>query len=493
MKLKKNIAKAIAVAMILGVSVSSNAFASVGTVWAAGEATAATLTVDYITYTASIAGNGNGYFFLEVLKDEKGEKVAATYCYKAENNAVENIDLSFLKATKEQYIRVYGDKNTTKSEVKVIAAQPGKLKVKYAPTYTTQGALDVWGSFDATEGKSDVTFSDATAGSYIYRPLYAQDFADFTEFDLETSMVAGTTIVLKKAATTTAPAGPEAKVKIAAIPKAPKVKVDYVKGTIKFPKNAEVIVGEAASYTALKETSYTLAELEKELNVTAGEAFSMVVRTAANGKKAASSMTFVNVAAALKAEKVMNENKVTVKIDDKTTATLTWEVTEKGVTFKADGADFQYTLDKKTKTIKTGKEVSLKLTGATEISFALAGVKADAKKDIEGRFASTATDPLTLKPLAKAPEAETDDDGKITISNGDVSMTITPSESANPTLGGDFTKFQYLSGDNWTPLAQNTSLGNAKTVEIRVGTSDDFEPSESIKITTPAQIVKPAE
>ena len=65
--------------------------------------------------------------------------------------------------------------------------------------------------------------------------------------------VAGNTIVIRKKAVIAsgkeAPASAEVKVKIPAIPKAPKVKIDYVKGTINFGKGTQYIKSAAITDT----------------------------------------------------------------------------------------------------------------------------------------------------------------------------------------------------------------------------------------------------
>ena len=68
-----------------------------------------------------------------------------------------------------------------------------------------------------------------------------------------------------------APAGVEVKVKIPAAPKAPKVTIDYAKGTFKLPKNAEaqIIFNEPDTTTRaageLKSTPW------KDLSITTGD------------------------------------------------------------------------------------------------------------------------------------------------------------------------------------------------------------------------------
>ena len=67
--------------------------------------TGASFEIDYESMTGSISSNGDDeFFFLEILKDEKGEKPGTVYCY--EGDEATGIDLSFLKITKPVYLRV---------------------------------------------------------------------------------------------------------------------------------------------------------------------------------------------------------------------------------------------------------------------------------------------------------------------------------------------------------------------------------------------------
>ncbi len=474
MKLKKNIAKAIAVAMILGVSVSSNAFASLAPVMAEETGTttntstdAPLLVIDYYDYTATIYyasedSNGASYFFLDVYKDKEGTKTPTTYCYPireymyevGEGDNVQSypcvtVDLSFLKATKESYIKVRSDISSKASEMKTISAQPGKLKIKYAPKYT-ENKLDTYGSFTVTENKAAVTLTQDNIDNYMYRTMYGSRWYSLDEFDLETSMIAGTTLVVKRAAvdddseakTVGAPAGAEVKVKISAIPKAPKVSIDYVKGMVKFAKNAEYrvvytksTISDETTTTDVDETDWIaaaattmtpeailksvkgIAETDVTNNLASG--FQIIVRTQA-GKKAASAMTFVEVDGQKKAEQTKVDEKlkdeITVALTDSTKATLTWTVGEKDVTFTATGASFQYTIgDGKAKTIKPGKAVKVKLTSATDFKLALAGQKENKKTNTAGYFASSTVTvkvtPVTPTPSASPAPSEGDSTG----------------------------------------------------------------------------------
>ena len=112
---KKFFAKALAFALVMGtVSVyGSGVVAPISIVQAADTA----VKITYADYTAEITpvDGTDKYVFLEVLKDQAGTKVSATYCYPVtDGKAV--VDLSFLKAAKDQYL----EKQKKQSRLKMV-------------------------------------------------------------------------------------------------------------------------------------------------------------------------------------------------------------------------------------------------------------------------------------------------------------------------------------------------------------------------------------
>ncbi len=222
-----------------------------------------TIEVQYDSFEAIISSETktDPYVILEVLKDDSGSKVSGTYTYETNGESEIRVDLSFLKASKPSYLRVHGSSETATSDVKTVNAQPAKISVKY-----TSGQMDATKS-DAenlaaafANGKTKITAADITNNVYQYRPLYATWFEYLSGFDQAVAEVAGTTILVRKAAVDgstdpkdDAPASAEVKVKIAAAPKAPKVTVDYAKGSVKLPKKTEaqlVYAGEGTTVPA---------------------------------------------------------------------------------------------------------------------------------------------------------------------------------------------------------------------------------------------------
>lgn len=252
---KKFFAKALAFAMVMGsVGIHGLAVAPVGIVKAAD---GPIITFDPVTYEATIEVAANvksGYVCLKVLKEDKLDaKVVSESWYPVKTVNSKNVaivDLSFLKAAKPSYIMAVDMLGNKSASVTTIAAQT-KTAIKYDAK--TQSFVD----------KSKAPIADLAG--YEYKTLYGSNWgtidtsgaftpstlATFKTDKLENAVVAGTTLVVRKAASKTAgseaPAGTEVKVKIPAVAKAPKVKVDYVKGVISLPKGVEVCIVDTAT------------------------------------------------------------------------------------------------------------------------------------------------------------------------------------------------------------------------------------------------------
>ena len=268
---KKFFAKALAFAMVMGsVGIHGVAVAPVGIVKAVDEPI---ITFDPVTYEATIevvASVKSGYVCLKVLKEDKLDaKVVSESWYPVKtvnNKDVAIVDLSFLKAAKPSYIMAVDMLGNKSASVTTIAAQT-KTAIKYDAK--TKSFVD----------KSKAPIDGAELANYEYKTLYGSNWgtivasggvftpstlATFKTDKLENAVVAGTTLVVRKAANNTAgseaPAGTEVKVKIPAVAKAPKVKVDYVKGVISLPKGVEVCIVDTAT-GKLKQGGNPLADL----------------------------------------------------------------------------------------------------------------------------------------------------------------------------------------------------------------------------------------
>ena len=323
---KKFFAKALAFAMVMGsVGIHGVAVAPVGIVKAAGEPT---ITFDPVTYEATIevaAGVKSGYVCLKVLKEDKLDaKVVSESWYPVKtvnNKDVAIVDLSFLKAAKPSYIMAVDMLGNKSTSVTTIAAQT-KTAIKYDAK--TKSFVD----------KSKAPIDGAELANYEYKTLYGSNWgtiaanggaftpstlATFKTDKLENAVVAGTTLVVRKAASKTAgseaPAGTEVKVKIPAVAKAPKVKVDYVKGVISLPKGVEVCIvdtatgklkqggssgadlwGSATGKLTQEQILTALQVAEADTTKTQAMGYTFAIRTAEiKDKKAASKIDFIKI------------------------------------------------------------------------------------------------------------------------------------------------------------------------------------------------------
>ena len=359
---KKFFAKALAFAMVMGsVGIHGVAVAPVGIVKAAGEPT---ITFDPVTYEATIevaAGVKSGYVCLKVLKEDKLDaKVVSESWYPVKtvnNKDVAIVDLSFLKAAKPSYIMAVDMLGNKSASVTTIAAQT-KTAIKYDAK--TQSFVD----------KSKAPIADLAG--YEYKTLYGSNWgtiaasggaftpstlATFKTDKLENAVVAGTTLVVRKAASKTAgseaPAGTEVKVKIPAVAKAPKVKVDYVKGVISLPKGVEVCIvntatgklkqggspaadlwGSATGKLTQEQILTALQVAEADTTKTQAMGYTFAIRTAEiKDKKAASKIDFIKINPAPIISPDTTAKKVQVlKAADGTTKEAVF-----GYTFEADG------------------------------------------------------------------------------------------------------------------------------------------------------------
>ena len=361
---KKFFAKALAFAMVMGsVGIHGVAVAPVGIVKAVGEPT---ITFDPVTYEATIevaAGVKSGYVCLKVLKEDKLDaKVVSESWYPVKTVNGKNVaivDLSFLKAAKPSYIMAVDMLGNKSTSVTTIAAQT-KTAIKYDAK--TKSFVD----------KSKAPIGVAELASYEYKTLYGSNWgtiatsggvftpstlATFKTDKLENAVVAGTTLVVRKAASKTAgseaPAGTEVKVKIPAVAKAPKVKVDYVKGVISLPKGVEVCIvntatgkleqggspaadlwGSATGKLTQEQILTALQVAEADTTKTQAMGYTFAIRTAEiKDKKAASKIDFIKINPAPIISPDTTAKKVQVlKAADGTTKEAVF-----GYTFEADG------------------------------------------------------------------------------------------------------------------------------------------------------------
>lgn len=443
MKFKKFLAAAMTGVMMFGMVATA---APAISAYAEGEAAAKSkysVEVDYENFTATIKDTTAGasaksdiYVVLEVLKDKEGTKVSATHVYPVEEVTVAEgetttkffgavVDLSFLKASKEAYIRVHGDSEKDSSDIVTVSPQAKKVAIKY-----TSGQETLLKALSINKAAP----TEEVLAGYEYRTLYGSNYSDLKDLDKDMVEVAGTTLVVRSKAVTTgektAPAGVEVKVKIPAAPKAPKVTIDYVKGIFKLPKNAEAQIIFNEPDTAARAAGDLTSTSWKDLSITTGDqaqilglfeetkaeamvealtknGFTLVVRTKA-GKKAASNPAIVLVEGVntpvqtpgTEEGSVLDE----VKIGD---AKLTWKVSATDITYTASGSDFEYYDVAKSKwvAIKSTKPVVVKTATSADVKVKVrqAGVKAT--KTTDGKLPSAALEVTVKAYVAPTPEA----------------------------------------------------------------------------------------
>lgn len=200
-----------------------------------------TLSFDYEDLSVTVSSEKDTYIKLEVLKlsGDTIKGVGSFYSYKLENGTI-TIDLSFLSLSKDCMICVRGDSDlmAKRTEPVKIAKQEKKPSIKYGAQEdsTKPGSLSIKNSFM-------LRGADFDPALYQYKPLYGTSWNNMSELPIDTLSIAGTTLMIRKASVETAGsenvAGAEAKVKIAAAPKAPKATVDYKKGVVTIPNKTE--------------------------------------------------------------------------------------------------------------------------------------------------------------------------------------------------------------------------------------------------------------
>ena len=420
MKFKKFLAAAMTGVMMFGMVATA---APAISVYAEGEVAAKSkysVKVDYENFTATIKDTtadvtapSDIYVVLEVVKDKEATKVSSTHVYPVEEVTVMEgetekrffgavVDLSFLKASREAYIRVYGDSEKDSSDIVKVNPQAKKVAIKYT---SGQETLLKALSIDKAAPTEEVL------AGYEYRTLYGSNYSDLKDLDKDMVEVAGTTLVVRSKAVTTgektAPAGVEVKVKIPAAPKAPKVTIDYVKGTFKLPKNAQarIIFNDVTDSAAGGNDTSTLTATEwNDISIASGDqkaildlfdgtkekvdalttnGFTLAVRTKATTKKAASNPAIVlveGVDTPVQTKEGEGEDATLlneVKLGD---AKLTWKTSATGITYTASGADFEYYDSAKSKwvAIKTTKPLTVRTSTSADVKVKVrqAGVKA---------------------------------------------------------------------------------------------------------------------
>ena len=471
MKFKKFLAASMTGLMMFGaVATAAPAIATYAAEEEASTKSTYEIAVDYITFSATISKTAqeDAYIILEVLKENKDDsKVSATYTYpvveldSGKFGAV--VDLSFLKVKNDTYIRVRGNSEEKPTDIKTVSAQQPKFSMKYTPGKKTLAEALV---IDKAAAKAD------DLKKYEYRTMYGSVFEPLNQLDEDPEVntddvfksleIAGTTIIVRRAAVNDAeadtdagtaavvgaPASPEVKVKIAAAPKAPKVTIDYAKGTIKLPKNVQLqLITEkdgAATVTDWVECSATAVDQEKILGMfyKVGDAkigemtasgFTVAVRVKTNGKKADSNPTILTVKGVQTLAQVEDEEgnpTDEVKVGD---ASLKWKATKAGIEYTVVGSPFEYKDGDKWKALKVGT-VTVKgvVTADKQVEVRVAGVKT--VKGKEGTFPSSVAKITVKKYTAPVKSVEVKLSATSVAVNGKVTATVTVKDESDNTV-----------------------------------------------------------
>ncbi len=526
---KKFFAKALAFAMATGLMATAAPIgaAAPAVVAQAAEIEAPSVDVDYENFVLKVTVTANDKFLqLEVLKDEAGSKVSATYVYTVSAAGETVIDLSFLKPSKAQYLRVSTKQSGgwSKSKKVTVNPQPGKLSAKYkASESTAEGRLNL------TINKKAVT----DLSKLEYRGLYGSEFidvatttpaaTDLTIGKLDLLAVTGTTLVMRaKAVNETAadkvkdnaPAGAEVKVKIPAMAKAPKVSLDYVKGLISLPKGVEIskdgTTWKDIGDSAVKWPAATLFEKAGNTPASgstaaadAAKGFSVLVRTAKTKKKAASNFTIftvpgapaVSVTGSTEASgiypatdkavvEILKEAGGTDKLDGKVTIEKTAYEAGKGESFKfkVEGASFDFSMDegKTWKTIKDGKDfVVYGDKDVQTLQVRRSGIKA---KNAADSVMASAEVKFSIPKKTEAPKVSPD---TTATAGGSATVVLTrdTDKSAKVTVNGSGYKWFYLEGSKWEELATKVFSVKEKFSLTVYAVKDGELASDAVTIT----------
>jgi len=407
--------------------------------------------VNYSNYTLEITPSCvDSFVFVEVLKKKNDTKAGTIYTYSWSEMSDYNeniiVDLSFLKVNKESYLRVWGDRCSGKLDI-TVNPQPAKEKLKYNaaaafPEWKLNDSENYYEKFVSDSFQKSLkkyyknSFGILSDAEYEIKGLYSSEWKDLfprteneTEEDqyimnwdsLASLKVAGTTVILRQKAVKQeyegtenedgyfefsydregnkqiveegAPAGVEVKIKIPTSPKAPKVTIDYAKGTVKFPKNAQygivfndryvqyVDIAAGGVLTPRKILEQIADKLELKDNLLENymertnfiesklkRGFRLIVRTN-DSKKGVSNAAFVDV----KASPVIIDDRWGKLFDGNGKEIATYEFDQvKGATLTFSSGTFEYEDGGKWKKLTSGKSIKGK---TSELTVRLAGIK----------------------------------------------------------------------------------------------------------------------
>lgn len=470
-----------------------------------GETAETKVDIAYDTFTATITGDADAkYAFLEVWKfGTKGatnfdettsskDKLSNTYSYEMTNGTV-TVDLSFLKATTVQGIKVFTDKNTEKVK-KVVAAQPGKLSgLKY------NSATKTFDISKAKEGGTALTAETFKETLYEYRGQYGAKWTPLEELATTDHISAGSTIIIrKKAIPETTPAGPEAKVKIAAAAKAPKISVDYVKGTVKFSDKMKY-AGNGQDYKAGTKDPMTLENLRSTLgNASADAELVVFARTAGDSSKGKPDSNVACVV--IPAEVKMTDADGTITVDGSADDKVAYKKSTAGSGTKAKevyefsvsgDAAFEFSTvapakdaDRKWKKITSSKPFTVELTDKEQTVYVRRAGKKGKAKDGSDSYFPSAEIPVTVPAKStpsKIKEVNVTSPATVTLAADGSATTLPLTATVTPNDGVTLTDDEKLvtwivksalKNDGITDIKENVSIATGDVLTIAADSAD---------------------
>jgi len=305
--------------------------------------------INYDEETVTLSAVSGSVYYQVIKADDKTQAKAANWLPVAKDDNAFVIDISALPNNKGSFIAV-GFSAKQDKDCEYIVEIPALVKsVKASLDYMVEDVEAASGSgiyaviskltvTDSTGKKIEWDAADSTCKlSEVVKLGWKrgangdwQDDAAFTTFQWEMMKSSNTTLYLRAEEVDVDGANglddtrysKEVKVKIPKTAKAPKIKVDYKKGTVAIKSGMEIKVGGKWVAIAVKDgaatnetdpfaktikkgvSSLTLDQLKEKIGFENGEAVTIEVRTAANTKKFASYVAEVSFTAPLDAPKL---------------------------------------------------------------------------------------------------------------------------------------------------------------------------------------------
>lgn len=410
------------------------------------------------SHTIVVTAGSNDYILAGAFKNAEATEAKAYNMYELDAQGKAVIDLASYATTKEHIIHIKGSNGTDTATV-TIAAAPKKVKIAYDPT-STKGANKGF-----TFTVDDKEFTSYTSLEYKTANSEWKDWSELTSYMLDAYAVNGTQLIFRikgTNVTSNVPYSKEGKIKIAKTANAPKITVDFVKMTIKFPKNSQYRMAHSGNFTATPEGWLAATPLSTvfstAVDVQVPTALYLEVQTkedtTSTKKKPASKIAIFNAAAQIVANNTGNaileitpgDGKVTLK----PATGVTVEYYHSATATTALPSDGKWTKLTKATDVKESKTKGY-------IVYRIQGVKAG--KDIKAKLASTILcseklvftggDDDTTTPSATI--------GDITVA-GTVGTAITSSNVVTITLANDTFKSD-IAGDVSSWFGSNMPSG----------------------------------